>query len=75
MINVITETDNGMKLPTTIAKADALPTATWLGSIKKYIAAAANIAPKVMIPKSITSLPSSFFSIFLSPFDNGIIDF
>jgi hypothetical protein len=44
----MTDTGSGMKFASTIASADPLPIATWLGSIKKYIAAAATTAPKVM---------------------------
>ena len=48
------DTGSGIKLLSTIASADALPTATLLGSIKKKIAAAANAAPKVISVKSFT---------------------
>ena len=49
---VSSETGRGIMFPRTIASAEALPTATLLGSIKKYIDAAASTVPKVMIAKS-----------------------
>ena len=39
----ITETGNGIKLLRIMASAEPLPTATWLGSIKKKIAAASKM--------------------------------
>ena len=49
IIRDITDIGNGIKLLSTIARADPLPIATWLGSIKKYIATAERSAPKVII--------------------------
>ena len=44
----IAEMGRGRKLLSIIASAEPLPTAKWLGSIKKYIPAATNTAPKVI---------------------------
>ena len=52
IINVMVETESGMKLLSTIAKAAPLPTETWLGSIKKNTAAATIAVPTVMIANS-----------------------
>ena len=63
-----------MKLAITIASADALPTATWLGSIKKNIAAATSTAPKVIIAKSLIEFISfEFFIAILTFFGTKII--
>ena len=50
-----TETGIGMKLDSTMASAEALPTATLLGSIKKKIATAATNAPNVITENSLTT--------------------
>ena len=58
------EMGSGIKLLSTIARAEPLPTATWLGTIKKNIAAAAINAPTVIIIKSITAALILIFGLF-----------
>ena len=70
IIRLSTDIGSGIKLPITIAKADALPTATLLGSIKKNIAAAAIAAPKVMIEKSI-KLEKNFDLVTKTPLNSS----
>lgn len=56
IINVIVETESGIKLLRTIAKAAPLPTETWLGNIKKNTAAATMAVPTVIIANSLIVL-------------------
>ena len=55
IINVIAETESGIKLLRTIAKAAPLPTEIWLGNIKKN-AAATMAVPTVIIANSLIVL-------------------
>ena len=56
IINVMVETERGMKLLSTMARAAPLPTETWRGSIKKKTAAATMAVPTVMIANSLMVL-------------------
>ena len=56
IINVIVETESGIKLLRTIVKAAPLPTETWLGNIKKNTAAATMAVPTVIIANSLIVL-------------------
>ena len=56
IINVIVETESGIKLLRTIAKAAPLPTETWLGNTKKNTAAATMDVPTVIIANSLIVL-------------------
>ena len=52
MARDITETGSGIKLLSTIASAEPLPTATWLGSIKKNMDAEVIRVLKVIMTMS-----------------------
>ena len=66
IINVIVETESGIKLLRTIAKAAPLPTETWLGNIKKNTVAATMAVPNSLIVlQNFMSFSSCVFEVAL----------
>ena len=66
---MIAETGSGTKLLMISASAEALPTVTWLGSIKKNTAAAIMAVPIVIMENS---LIDCLKSMDITSFPNGI---